>query len=359
MKADRKTAFAARSALAAPHIPRWSASAPKFVVTAAPLRISFAGGGSDLPEFYRSDFGAVLSTTIDKFIYVTVKRHGALFTENYRLNYFSSEHVQRLDEIENAIIRECLRLVPLDPPLYISTVGDLPASSGLGSSSSFAVGLISALHAMRGERAPPVRIYEEAAEVEIEILKRPIGKQDHAAAAFGGLNYIRFRSDDSIALEPLNLGPHEIDHVFKNLQFFWTGITRDAGQILAEQQSNTAGKLVPDLQVIRDQAHELRNLMRDTLDMEAFGGVLDRGWQLKRGLATNISNPQIDAWYDAARAAGAWGGKLMGAGGGGFLLFVTPPELHSKVRAALRGLEEVPIAFEPTGVRLLLPPASE
>jgi D-glycero-alpha-D-manno-heptose-7-phosphate kinase len=350
---------ASRVAGGAPFLSQGPAVGPKLVVTATPLRVSFAGGGTDLPEFYRSDYGAVLSTTVDKFVYVTVKRHGALFSENYRLNYFASEHVLRLDEIENAIIRECLRLVPVEPPLYISTVADIPASSGLGSSSSFAVGLIAALHAMRGERAPPIRIYEEAAQVELEVLKRPMGKQDHAAATFGGLNYIRFRSDESISVEPLSLGPEEIDHLFRHLQFFWTGITRDSSEILSEQRKNTGDKLMPHLKSMRDQALELREVLRNGLDMEAFGKVLDRGWQLKRALATNISNDQIDGWYKAATAAGAWGGKLMGAGGGGFLVFVTPPELHANVRAALRGLDALAIDFEPRGVRLLLPSAGE
>jgi D-glycero-alpha-D-manno-heptose-7-phosphate kinase len=357
MKGDAAPAIQSRPS-GSPYISRGTFG-PKLVVTATPVRISFAGGGSDFGEYYRLGYGAVLSTTIDKFIYVMVKRHGALFGENFRLNYYDSEHVQDLDNIKNDIIRECLRLVPLDPPLYISTIGDMPAFSGLGSSSSFAVGLIGALHAMRGERTPAVRIFEEAASVELEVLKRPMGKQDHAAAAFGGLNYIRFHPDDSVSIRPVNLTPERITHLFSHFQFFWTGMKRDSSDILREQRDNSGEKLVPHLTAMRHQALELCDILgRPSLDMHAFGALLDRGWQLKRNLASSITTSEIDRWYETGLAAGALGGKLSGAGGGGFLLFVTPPERQMQVREALSDLEPIPIAFEPTGTRLLLPAAS-
>lgn len=329
-------------------------SRPAYVVTRTPQRISFAGGGTDLAEYYGADYGAVLSTTIDKYVYVTVKRHGPVFLERYRLNYHEAENVGSLDEIRNEIARECLRLIPIDPPLYISVVSDLPASSGLGGSSSFAVGLLKALHAMRGERVASAQIAEEAVHVEVDVLKRPIGKQDHVAAAFGGFNYFRFDADGSLRMTPHSIAAVALDRLFDHFQLFWTGISRDSASVLTEQKRNTMDRM-GELTAMRAQAEELSCLMRERLDIEAFGRVLDRGWGIKRGLADAISNDSIDTWYAAGKAAGAIGGKLCGAGGGGFLLFVAPRERHQAIRTALRDLREVSVAFEPAGSRLILP----
>lgn len=327
---------------------------PELVITRTPQRISFAGGGTDLADYYSTGYGAVLSTTIDKFVYVTVKRHGAIFAERYRLNYHEAENVKSLEDIRNEIARECLRLIPVDPPLYISVIGDLPASSGLGGSSSFAVGLIHALHAMRGERVSPAQIAEEAVQVEVAILKRPIGKQDHVAAAFGGLNYFRFNADGSLNVIPYSGAASDLSRLFEHLQLYWTGIVRDSTTVLSEQKKNTASR-IEELTALRAQADELSRLFHTRLDIEAFGALLDRGWRIKRSLATTISNSRIDQWYDKANAAGAIGGKLCGAGGGGFLLFVVPQERREAVRQALNDLHPVPISFEPAGSRLILP----
>jgi len=210
------------------------------------------------------------------------------------------------------------------------------------------------LHAMRGERVAPAQIADEAVHVEVDVLKRPIGKQDHVAAAFGGFNYFRFDADGS-----LNVMPHSVDssaagRLFDHLQLFWTGISRDSASVLAEQKQNTASRMA-ELTSMRDQAEVLSALLRRQLDVEAFGRALDEGWSLKRGLASGITTDSIDTWYAAARAAGAIGGKLCGAGGGGFLLFVAPPRHHEAIRMALRELQEVPIRFEPAGSRLILP----
>lgn len=326
---------------------------PALVMTRTPQRISFAGGGTDLAEYYAAGYGTVLSTTIDKYVYVTVKRHGPVFSEHYRLNYHESENVESLDAIRNEIARECLRLVPVEPPLYISVIGDLPAASGLGGSSSFAVGLLKALHAMRGERVSPAQIAEEAVHVEVDVLGRPIGKQDHVAAAFGGFNCFRFNADGSLIIVP-HSAALALDRLFDHFQLFWTGMSRDSAEVLREQKRNTS-KRMDDLTAMRDQAEALNHLLRERLDIEAFGRILDEGWHIKRGLATTITNDRIDRWYDAAKVAGAIGGKLCGAGGGGFLLFITPHECKAAVRAALRDLSEVPIGFEPAGSRLILP----
>src|SRR5512133_1561165 len=213
-------------------------SLPRIVVTRTPLRVSFAGGGTDLADFYERDYGAEFSTAIDKYIYVTVKRHSELFKEPIRVNYSSTELVDTVGEIKNNIARECLRLLKIDPPIYISTVGDLPACTGLAGSSSFAVGLLHALHAYRGERVGPGQLAEEATHVEIDVLKEPIGKQDQYAAAFGGLNSFRFNPGGAVTVEPVRVRNNFLEELFAHIQIFWTGIQRDASSVLSEQRQN-------------------------------------------------------------------------------------------------------------------------
>lgn len=324
----------------------------KIVTTATPQRLSFAGGGTDMPDYYRLDHGAVLSTAIDKFIYVTVKRHSPLFNENYRLNYSKTEHVETLDDIENDIARECLRLVDVEPPLYINVIADLPASSGLGSSSSFAVGLLHALHVMRGEEVTAGQLAEEAVQVEVGMLARPVGKQDHYAAAFGGLNHFVFLHDDRVMIDPVWPGTAGLSDLFACGLLFWTGMQRDAATILSDQRRNISGRLT-ELGNMRDMAQRCRDLLLADFDPRRFGAMLDEGWQAKRMLSTAISNDRIDHWYRQAMEAGAYGGKLAGAGGGGFLYLVAAPERQAAVRQALAELTEVRIRYEPRGSRVL------
>jgi len=325
------------------------------VVTRTPLRVSFAGGGTDLADFYERDYGAVLSTAIDKFIYVTVKRHSQLFNEPIRVNYSSTELVGSIDEIKNNIARESLRLLKVDPPIYISTVGDLPASTGLAGSSSFAVGLLNALHAYRGERVSPGQLAEEATHIEINVLNEPIGKQDQYAAAFGGLNFFRFNPGGGVTVEPVRVRNNFLEELFDHIVMFWTGIQRNASSVLSEQKQNIPAKL-DFLKRIREHAHQLQQLATGgPFDPVAFGRVLDESWQLKRRLASTISSPQIDTYYEQARTAGALGGKICGAGNGGFLLFIVPPEKQPAVCAVLKELLEVPVRFEVHGSRVLLP----
>ena len=327
---------------------------PGLIVTRTPLRISFAGGGTDISDFYKQDYGAVLSTTINKYLYVTVKRHGDLFGEPVRINYSETELVQSIDDIKNAIARECLRLLDVKPPLYISTVADLPGSSGLGSSSSFAVGLLNALHAWRGERVSAGQLAQEASHIEINILKEPIGKQDQYIAAFGGLNHICFRADGRVTIEPQAISNGEISTLFEHMLFFWTGYVRDAGGVLQEQKQNTQNKMA-ELRIMRDHAEKLRTLIHHGIDLRAFGEILDESWRLKRQLASKITNSQIDQWYQKAISAGAYGGKLCGAGGGGVLLFIVPKTCHAAVRQSLSDISEISIGYESRGSRLLLP----
>lgn len=326
---------------------------PNLVVTRTPLRVSFAGGGTDLADFYEHGYGAVLSTAINKYIYVTVKRHGEVFNERIRLNYSKSETVQSVNEIENNIARECLCFLNIDPPIYISTVGDLPASTGLGGSSSFAVGLLNALHAYRGERVSAGQLAEEASYIEIEVLREPIGKQDQYAAAFGGLNFFCFKPGGSVTVEPQRLANGALHDLFTHLLTFWTGHQRDSSSVLTEQKANTARKM-GSLLTMREHAHKLQALLGNGhCDLRGFGRLLDEGWHLKRQLASTITNDQIDTWYQLACEAGALGGKLCGAGGGGFLLFVVPSEHQYAVRQALAGLQEVPIGPEVHGSQIL------
>jgi D-glycero-alpha-D-manno-heptose-7-phosphate kinase len=328
---------------------------PRIVVTRTPLRVSFAGGGTDLADFYEQGYGAVFSTAIDKYIYVTVKRHSELFQEPIRINYSITELVESLDKIQNNIARESLRLLKVDPPIYISTVGDLPASTGLAGSSSFAVGLLNALHAFRGERVSPGQLAEEATHIEINVLKEPIGKQDQYAAAFGGLNFFRFNPGGAVTVEPVRVSTSFLEDLFDNILMFWTGIQRNASSVLSEQRQNIPAKL-EFLTRMRGHAHELQELATaGPFNPVAFGRVLDESWQLKRQLASTISSREIDSYYDHARKAGAEGGKICGAGNGGFLLFIVQPDKRAAVRQALSNLLEVPIRFEVHGSRVLLP----
>jgi D-glycero-alpha-D-manno-heptose-7-phosphate kinase len=324
-------------------------------ITRTPLRISFGGGGTDLAEFYERDYGAVFSTSIASYIYVTVKRHSPLFNESIRINYSRSEEVNFIDEIENDIARECLRFMDIEPPIYISTVGDHPASTGLGGSSSFAVGLLHGLHAFRGERVSAGQLAEEASHIEIDVLGQPIGKQDQYAAAFGGLNLFTFKPSGAVSVEAhRSANGRVVSELFDWLMMFWTGHQRDAMSVLQEQRRNTPAKL-ESLTAMRGHAHRLYDMCGGDVDPIEFGSILDESWRLKRGLASTISTDQIDNWYAAAMAAGAIGGKICGAGGGGCMLFVVAPECRAAVRAALSDMVEVPLGYEARGSQVLIP----
>jgi D-glycero-alpha-D-manno-heptose-7-phosphate kinase len=330
-------------------------SDPGLIVTRTPLRVSLAGGGTDIADFYDRGYGAVLSTAIANYIYVTVKPHSPLFNEPVRINYSKSEEVDRIDEIENDIARECLKFMEIQPPIYISTVGDHPASTGLGGSSAFAVGLLNALHAYRAERVTAGQLAEEASHIEIDLLGQPIGKQDQYAAAFGGVNFFRFNPGGGVTVEPLSPEKGFLENVFDHMMMFWTGHQRDAAAVLPEQKANTERNL-ENLVQMREHAHELQRLMcNGPVEPPLVGRILDHGWRLKRQLASSITTDQIDAWYERAMEAGAEGGKLCGAGGGGCIVFVVRPERQDRVREALRDLIEVPISYEVHGSRVLLP----
>ena len=323
------------------------------IVTRTPLRVSFAGGGTDLPQFYETDDGAVFSTAIDKYVYVTVKRHSELFLEPVRINYSRTEQVNEISEIENDIARECLRFLEIEPPIYVSTVADVPASTGLGGSSAFAVGLLHALHSFRGERVSAAQLAEEATYIEIDVLRQPIGKQDQYAAAFGGLNLFCFNRD-GVIVHPQHISRRKLDTIFDSVMMFWTGMQRDASKVLEDQIQNTASKHGCLVQM-RAHARRLESMMANgDIDASEFGSVLHESWSMKRRLSNRISTGEIDEWYDLAREAGAEGGKLCGAGGGGFLLLIVKSENKPAVRRALAGLMEMKIRPEVHGSRVMV-----
>lgn len=324
------------------------------IVTRTPLRVGFFGGGTDLGVFYRNTPGAVLSSTINRYVYVTVKRHSELFFEPIRINYSISEQVNTIDEIKNNIARESLKFLGIDAPIYISTVGDVPASTGLGGSSAFAVGLLNALHAYKGERVSPGQLADEACHIEIDLIGEPIGKQDQYAAAFGGMNLFKFKPDEGVSVEHLTVnGTGPARDLFDSMLMFWTGHQRDTSAVLSEQSKNTSSKM-EQLTAMRDQAHEMHRLFAEgAINVADCGAILDKAWHLKRSLASTITNDGIDRAYKAGRDAGAYGGKLCGAGAGGFLMFLAPPEKHDAVRAAMASMVEMRVEYESQGSRLL------
>jgi|TARA_B100001971_G_scaffold214974_1_gene255976 D-glycero-alpha-D-manno-heptose-7-phosphate kinase len=322
------------------------------IISKTPLRISFAGGGTDLPSFYRyNEYGAVLSTSINKYIYVIIKEHSLLFPERFRFNYSETEQVDNIDKIKNPIIRECLKFLNIDEKLYICTVADAPGSSGLGSSSTFCVGLLNALYFYKGEVVSRGRLAEEAAYIEIEVLGRPMGKQDHYAAAFGGLNFIKFHADEKASILPI-LGYKEIDSLlFQSLLTMWTGTERPSGSILSEQDKNSK-KNCNVLLRMRAQAEQMYEMLNERdIIMENFGRLINKGWKLKRTLASNISNSSIDDAYETAMNLGAFGGKISGAGGGGFLNIIVPVDKSKVIADALiaKGMTPFKVAMDTSG----------
>ncbi len=327
---------------------------PRTVTTITPQRVSFVGGGTDLPSFYTSHGGGVISSAINQYVYVTVKQHSPLFEEAYRLSYSKTEHAHALDDIENGIARECLRLVSVEPPLYIATAADLPASSGLGSSSSFAVGLLNALHLIKGEHVSPAQLAEEACEVEIKRLGNPIGKQDQYAAAFGGLNHFIFKKSGRVEIDPLVLKKNMIDEIFENSVLIWTGIQRDASSILAKQNKNVEKKLASYELLINDNK-ECKKLMLDPPNdfLIQFGGLLEKTWKTKKILEETISSKEMDEIHAQVKSLGGYGGKLSGAGGGGFFYEIAPKEHHAALLNIYGKSRFLKVAYEPLGSRLL------
>jgi D-glycero-alpha-D-manno-heptose-7-phosphate kinase len=320
------------------------------IITRTPLRISFAGGGTDLPSFYRAyGGGAVTSAAIDRYIHVLVNDK---FDRSIRVAYSRTENVEQVEQLQHPLVREALKLTGITEAIEIHTIADIPSEgSGLGSSSSFTVGLLNALYAHQGVLRDPHQLAEEACRIEIELLHGTLGKQDQYIAALGGLQYMEFRPDDSVRSNPIPLGTADRDALSGHLSLFFTGITRKAEGVLKGMESRTSTNRESLLR-LRDLATEARDaLVRK--DWPRLGSVLDQGWQIKRGLSDGISSSTIDEYYAKVKAAGAWGGKITGAGGGGFLLVVHPPERSHQIAAALSPMERLPVRIQSEGSRIL------
>lgn len=321
------------------------------IISRAPLRMSFVGGGSDLPAFYRKHGGAVISTAIDKYVYVSVNRK---FDDGIRLAYSKVEEVERLDQIEHRLLRKTFELLGVGGGVEVTTTADIPSrGSGLGSSSTFTVGLIHAMEAYLGHHASAPDLAERACHIEIDLCGEPIGKQDQYAAAFGGFNVIEFREDDSVKLTPVIIEASRRRMLESRILVFYTGIVRSASAILVEQSAQVASDALKQRSMRR--MVELVPAARDALiggDLDAFGAVLDENWSLKKTMAGGISTGFIDELYEAGRKAGALGGKLLGAGAGGFFMFYAPEEHHAAIEQAV-GLRRIDFRFDPLGSRIL------
>lgn len=318
------------------------------IISKTPLRISFAGGGTDLPDYYRKHSGAVVSTTINKYVYVTVNKR---FDDSIRVSYSKTEIVDDFEEIKHELVRECMRLVGLKKGLEITTISDIPSGTGVGSSSALTVGLLNALYAFKGQHKSAEALAREACKIEIDILKNPIGKQDQYIAAYGGLLFIEFNRDDTVFVSRI-IAKKEIKRLLdKRLMMFYTGITRSANKILKEQKKNTKNN-ISILNELKSLAYSAKDsLFRGKIDH--LGPILHEGWQLKKQLAFSISNPSIDSYYENARKAGAIGGKVAGAGGGGFVFLYCHEKYRERIINALRELRLIQFRLEPQGSRII------
>jgi D-glycero-alpha-D-manno-heptose-7-phosphate kinase len=319
------------------------------IISQTPYRVSFAGGGTDLPAFYRQESGAVLSCAIQKHVYVSLSKR---FEPNIRVAYSKTEIAETRDDVQHTIVKAALEMTGLGPHMEIVTIGDVPAGTGMGSSSTLTVGLLNALYAFRGQVSSSKRLAEEACRIEIDILGKLIGKQDQYAAAFGGLNYIRFNTDDSVDVQPVPVAAECLSELERRVMVLYTQRQRDADGILKQQSDGTAQKMRL-LREMRDLASEMRGVISGRGNLDEFARLLHVGWELKRSLGFGISDTAIDDWYNAARKAGAQGGKLLGAGGGGFVFLMAPPEKHEAIREALGRPRELDFGIDRLGSRII------
>lgn len=320
------------------------------IITQTPLRIGLLGGGTDLPDYYREHGGRVLNCAIDKYVYVIVKQR---FDDEIYINYSKKEIVKRVEDIEHELVREAMLMTGVTAGVEITTLADIPsAGSGLGSSSSVTVGLLHALYAYQGHQVSAAELAERACIIEIERCGKPIGKQDQYIAAFGGIRDLRFGPGEEVTVDELDLDPAYRRSLQRQILLFYTGITRSANTILAEQSANI--KIThAELDLLRDLAGQAVGLLTGG-HVDALGPMLRESWEAKRKLASGVSNEQIDLAISRALAAGASGVKLTGAGGGGFLVVVSPVERQRAVRESLRDMQELPIKLDRLGSRVVL-----
>ena len=324
------------------------------IVTRTPFRISFFGGGTDYPAWYQENGGVVLASTIDKYCYISCRFLPPFFEHKHRIVYSKIENVKSITEIEHPAVRAVLGWARCERGLEIHHDGDLPARSGLGSSSSFTVGLVNALCALDGKYITKEDLATKAIYIEQKIIKENVGSQDQVSAAFGGFNRIEFYRNDTFQVSPIILSKRRFDELQGSLMLYFTGFSRIASEIAKSTIDNLTNR-VTELKRMGEMVDEaIRILQSPETPIDEFGKLLDQSWRYKRGLSSKVSTPEIDRIYDEALKAGATGGKIIGAGGGGFLLLFVRPELQDKVRSQLRRLIHVPFQFENSGSRVVL-----
>lgn len=321
------------------------------IISKTPFRISFFGGGTDYPVCYKKNGGAVLSTTIDKYCYITARYLPPFFSHKHRIAYSKIETVNSIEEIIHPSVRATLNFLKIDKGVEIHHDGDLPARTGLGSSSSFTVGLLNSIYALKGKMPTKEQLAKEAIHIERDVLKENVGSQDQTAVAFGGFNKIYFNGEDDIRVFPITIDKNRIQELNNNLMLFFTGFLRTASEIAKLQIENTPNKL-SELNTMKKMVDEAVEILKSG-DLNDFGRLLNESWKIKRTLSFEISNEEIDLIYSKAIKAGALGGKLLGAGGGGFIIFFAPQEKQDSVRKALGGLLEVKFNFEKNGSQII------
>lgn len=322
------------------------------IISRTPYRISFFGGGTDYPTWYHQHGGAVLATSIDKYCYLTCRYLPPFFEHRIRIVYSKIESCQNIEEIVHPAVREILRLLEMNRGLEIHHDGDLPARSGMGSSSSFAVGLLHAIYALKGQMPNKQQLAKEAIHVEQNLLKETVGSQDQVLAAYGGLNHVTFMQNGEISVRPLTISQARIQELNSHLMLFYSGIKRTASDV-AGSYVNALDNRRRQLRIIKDLVDESLTILNSGQDLTGFGELLHEAWQAKRSLSDKVSNSDVDDLYETARSAGALGGKLTGAGGGGFLLLFAPPEKHQEIAQKLNKLLHVPFKFEFSGSQII------
>ncbi|TSA45678.1 kinase [bacterium] len=323
------------------------------IITRTPFRISFFGGGTDYPVWYKENGGAVLSTTIDKYCYVSTRYLPPFFDHKYRIRYTKREEAKTLEEIEHPKIRECLKFLKLEDGIEMVHTSDIPAMSGIGSSSAFTVGFLHSLYALLGKMVSKRKLALDAIHIEQNILKENIGSQDQVAAAFGGVNQIEFNKNHDVSVHPVAVKPGRLEDLQNRLMLFFTGFSRTASDITSEQIKNTPFKY-DELKRMHDMVYEAAEILSgENKSLDDFGRLLHETWVLKRGLSSKISSSPIDEIYQAGLESGALGGKLLGAGGGGFMLFYAEPEMQPKIREKLKNLVYTPFRFENLGSQVI------
>ena len=324
------------------------------IITRTPYRISFFGGGTDYPVWWQENGGAVLATTINRYCYITCTPRLPFYDFKYLVSWSKNESVNQIDEIEHPSVRECLRYLEVNHGIDVRTMGELPARAGLGASSSFTVGLLNAIHRLHGLSASPMQLTSESTHVEQDLIGENVGCQDQVMAAFGGLNKVKFNQDGTLGIDPVRLTTDRYAELQSNLMLVFTGIMRSASEIASSQIDATGkGDLSDRLTTMKDMVDEGARVLTSGSNLDDFGRLLHESWQLKRSLTSVISNSEIDDLYQGARDCGAIGGKITGAGGGGFMLLYASPEAQARIRDRYPDLIHVDVAFESQGSQVV------